>query len=99
MIREYVCELCRRKGVSKLTEHHLIPREKGGRDKPTIWLCEACHKQIHALYTNIELAVRLNTLEKLESDIKISKYLKYIRKQPPTKQIVIKKSRERRMKG
>ena len=29
----------------------------------------------------------------------LSKYLKYIRKQPPTKQIVIKKSRERRMKG
>lgn len=99
MSEEYICELCRRKGFYKLTEHHLIPRENGGRHKDTAWLCEDCHKQIHALYTNKELAVRLNTLSKLEEEENIKKYLKYIRKQPPTKKIVIKKSRHKRMKG
>ena len=98
MIDEYVCELCRRIGVTKVTEHHLIPREEGGKDKMTAWLCEDCHKQIHALYTNKELAVRLNSLEALENDEKISKYLKYIRKQPSTKKVPIKKSREVRRK-
>ena len=71
MSEEYICELCRRKGFYKLTEHHLIPRENGGRHKDTAWLCEDCHKQIHALYTNKELAVRLNTLSKLEEEEKI----------------------------
>lgn len=90
----FVCELCERSGVPKITEHHLIPREHGGRDKETVWLCEDCHKQIHALYTNKELAMRLNTLDKLKSDFKIEKYLKYVKKQCPTKKLSIKKSRE-----
>lgn len=95
-MEEYICELCRRQGVPKLTEHHLIPREEGGKDMQTAWLCEDCHRQIHALFTNKELAVRLNTLELLENDEKIERYLKYIRKQAPTKKAKIKKSRERR---
>lgn len=98
MFEEYTCELCRRSGVLGVTEHHLIPREFGGAKMQVAWLCSDCHKQIHALYTNRELAMRLNTLEKLESDEKISKYLRYIRKQPPTKRTPIKKSREVRRK-
>lgn len=27
-MKELVCELCKRSGVPKLTEHHLIPREE-----------------------------------------------------------------------
>lgn len=98
MKEEYTCELCRRVGVPKITEHHLIPREVGGANMPTAWLCEACHKQIHALYSNKELAIRLNTIKLLENDESISKYLRYIRKQPATKNITIKKSRALRRK-
>ena len=98
-MNELVCELCKRSGVPKLTEHHLIPREKGGRDKETVLLREDCHKQIHALYTNKELAMRLNTLEKLKCDYKIEKYLKYVKKQCPSKKLSIKKSREVRKKS
>ena len=95
----FVCELCKRPGIAKVTEHHLIPREKGGKFGDTVWLCEDCHRQIHALYSNKELAMRLNTLAKLEEDEKILKYLKYVRKQPPTKKVAIKKSREVRKKS
>ena len=98
MNNEYVCELCKREGVPKVTEHHLIPREEGGKDGEVAWLCESCHKQIHALYTNKELAIRLNTLNSLENDINISKYLKYIRKQAPSKKVKIKKSKNVRKK-
>ena len=65
----------------------------------TVLLCEDCHKQIHALYTNKELAMRLNTLEKLKCDYKIEKYLKYVKKQCPSKKLSIKKSREVRKKS
>lgn len=94
----YRCELCRRVGITKITEHHLTPKERGGKNMPTAWLCEDCHKQIHALYTNKELSVRLDSIEKLENDEKIKKYLNYVRKQSPTKKISIRKSREARIK-
>lgn len=95
---KYICELCKRIGVAKVTEHHLIPKEEGGRDKDVAWLCESCHKQIHALYTNKELAKELNTLEKLENDDNITKYLKYIKKQPASKKVKITKSKNVRNK-
>lgn len=98
-MKEYICELCKREGIIKITEHHLIPKEVGGAKLPVALLCQDCHKQIHALYTNKELAMRLNTLQALEKDERIARYLRYIRKQPPTKSISIKKSRAARKKG
>jgi 5-methylcytosine-specific restriction enzyme A len=86
------CELCKRDGV-ELTEHHLTPREVGGRHLDTALLCTTCHKQIHALFTNKELGVKLNTLNKLLEDEKIKRYLRWIEKQPSTAEFTIKKSR------
>lgn len=94
----FICELCRREGITKVTEHHLRPREQGGKYGATAWLCEDCHKQIHALYTNKELAALFYTIERLEKDEKIVRYLKYIRKQSPSKKINIKTSRNVRRK-
>ena len=54
-VRNIICELCRREGIKKVTEHHLIPREQGGRYGAIAMLCDDCHRQIHALYTNKEL--------------------------------------------
>lgn len=98
MSDKYVFELCKREGVPKVIEHHLVPREEGGKDGEVAWLCESCHKQIHALYTNRELVIRLNTLNSLENDDNISKYLKYIRKQPSSKKVKVKKSKNVRRK-
>jgi len=92
-----ICDLCNREGV-RLTEHHLIPREMGGKSSETALLCTTCHKQIHALYSNKELAFMLNTLERLKDDEKIIKYLKWVEKQPPTTEFTIKKSKHVRKK-
>ena len=94
---EDVCELCGREGV-ETTEHHLIPREEGGKNMGTSRLCINCHKQIHALYSNKELAVRLYTIDRLKNDEKIKKYLSWIKKQPITHTATIKKSREKRVR-
>lgn len=88
------CELCEREGVL-LTRHHLIPREEGGQDLDVVSLCEPCHKQIHNFYTNTELAVFLNTIPRLRDDEKIKKYLIFIKKQPSSKRIRVKKSKKR----
>ncbi|WP_078555114.1 HNH endonuclease [Bacillus alkalicellulosilyticus] len=89
------CELCGRE-TSQLTVHHLIPREEGGALLAKAMLCIPCHKQIHALYTNKELALRLHTIKSLQADEKIKKYLKWIRKQAPTQMVKIKKSNSRK---
>ncbi|PYZ91738.1 hypothetical protein CR194_19140 [Salipaludibacillus keqinensis] len=92
------CELCGRNKVT-LTEHHLIPKEEGGTFLETAFLCRPCHKQIHNLYTNQELAVRLFTIERLQNDEKIHKFIKFIRKQPASASVKIKKSNERKYRG
>ena len=91
------CELCEREDVDT-TVHHLLPKEMGGTFEPTAHLCIPCHKQIHALYTNEEIAVRLTTIPKLKEDPQLLRFLKWIRKQPGTKIMKIKKSNERKRK-
>nr|WP_308302395.1 hypothetical protein [Bacillus sp. V5-8f] len=58
---------------------------------PTAMLCKACHKQIHAIYSNRELATRLNTIPLLLDDDEMKKYIKWIRRQPATKAVRTKK--------
>ena len=89
------CELCERENVDT-TVHHLLPKVMGGTFEPTANLCIPCHKQIHALYTNEEIAVRLTTIPKLKEDPQLLRFLKWIRKQPGTKIMKIKKSNERK---
>jgi len=91
------CELCGRIQV-ETTVHHLLPKEMGGTFGATANLCIPCHKQIHALYTNEEIAARYLSLAELRADEKLASFIKWIRKQPPTKLMKIKKSRERRRK-
>lgn len=71
----------------------------GGTLGPTAKLCIPCHKQIHAQYTNEEIAERLTTLRELREDEKLSRFIRWLRKQPPTKLMKIKKSNERKRKG
>jgi hypothetical protein len=91
------CELCGRENV-ETTVHHLVPKEMGGTFGQTANLCIPCHKQIHALYTNDEIAARLSTLAELRNDDQLLRFIKWIRKQPPSKLMKIKKSKERRRK-
>ncbi|WP_294152613.1 HNH endonuclease [uncultured Clostridium sp.] len=92
MAQSHTCELCNR-NVSVITKHHLIPLEKGGKKLDTIHLCPTCHTAIHSLFTNRELASRFNSLELIKRDIKIIKYLKFIKNVPGDSFVPIKKSR------
>lgn len=91
------CELCSRNEV-ETTVHHLLPKEMGGTFGTTANLCIPCHKQIHALYTNTEIAARLTTISELRADEQLSRFIKWIRKQPATKIMEIKKLNDRKRK-
>ncbi|ACK72144.1 conserved hypothetical protein [Gloeothece citriformis PCC 7424] len=92
-----ICQLCERE-MKRLTVHHLVPRQTVKRKKsdpgPTIEICSACHHQIHALFSNIELAQSLNTLEKLKNQPQMDKFLKWITKQTPDKRVKVNRPKE-----
>lgn len=92
MEQNHICELCNR-NVSIITKHHLIPLQKGGKKFETLSLCTTCHKQIHAIFTNRELATHYHTLESLKRDKKIIKFLRFIESVPGDSHVEIKKSR------
>lgn len=86
------CELCGRHPVVT-TVHHLVPREEGGRHLPTARLCPACHRQIHALFTNRDLVrLELTTIDRLKAAPEIASYLNWIVKQPPGSNPTVRKS-------
>lgn len=78
------CSLCQRLvSQEMITLHHLKPREKGGTAEHRTPLCRPCHKQLHAIFSNAELAVLYNTIEALRQATKLQSFLKWIRKQKP----------------
>ncbi|EDX85886.1 hypothetical protein S7335_3589 [Synechococcus sp. PCC 7335] len=88
------CKLCDRT-CPELTEHHLVPRQQTKRKKkknradlgPTISICPPCHKQIHTLFTNKELAAGLYSADRLRSHPDMIKFLAWIAKQDPYKKV------------
>lgn len=90
------CELCQRE-MESLTVHHLIPRQYLKRKKiaasPIINICSACHKQIHALFDNKQLARELNSLDKLKQEPKMQKFLAWVKKQKPRKRVIVRRQR------
>lgn len=87
-----VCALCER-DVAQLTEHHLIPRSRGrrGQELPTIDICSACHRQIHALFTNVQLERELNSVERLRDHPQMERFLKWVRKQDANRRIRVRR--------
>ena len=88
------CELCQREAVS-VTRHHLIPRAvhrkprttrtfKPGELKGRIAiLCAACHKFVHSVLSEKELAAEYTTLENLRTHPEIQKFVQWVSNKPP----------------
>lgn len=87
------CGLCARE-VTDRTRHHLTPREVGGRHLPTVELCRTCHRQLHAMFDNRQLA-DLNTVARLRADPRVAAYLKWVRRRPGATSHRVRRSRRR----
>jgi hypothetical protein len=66
-----------------ITQHHLIPKQKGGKVEHTVPMCRVCHKQVHAIFGNTELARVFNSVEQLREAPQLKSFLKWVRKQKP----------------
>ena len=78
---EVICPLCDR-AIPKLQrdEHHLIPKSHGGRQ--TAVLHRICHRQIHAVFTETELARQYNSIELLKQQGEIVGFIAWVRLKP-----------------
>lgn len=77
-----VCTLCCRVVPAHLiSQHHLLPKQKGGTAGGRVPLCKPCHKQIHATFTNGDLARMYTSIELLRAAPELQPFLKWICKQ------------------
>ena len=76
-----VCPLCEREiPTAQRDAHHLIPKSKGGRE--TEFLHRICHRQIHALFTEKELANAYNNVEQLLTHPEMVTFVTWIKTKP-----------------
>lgn len=76
-----ICPLCDREiPISQRDAHHLIPKSKGGRE--TRFLHRICHRQIHALFTEKELANQYNHVEQLLTRPEIIDFINWVKTKP-----------------
>lgn len=78
----------------ELTKHHLVPKSRGGRE--TVLLCRACHRQLHATFTEKELERRYPTVASLLDAEELRPYLSWVRRRKPTKRVAVKAAKRKR---
>lgn len=86
--RASACELCQRDWIP-LTYHHLIPRSTHDRAlkrawheewelNKVAWLCSACHRCVHRVTTNEDLAQNFHTIDLLLTREDIQSFIKWV---------------------
>ena len=75
------CVLCGRPLGAKVEWHHLVPKSEGGR--ATAPVHPICHRTIHALVGNAELAREYADVEALRARPDMAQYLRWIADKPP----------------
>ena len=76
-----LCPLCGRPiPPSQQDEHHLVPKSKNGKETKT--LHRVCHRQIHALFTENELAKRYCSPEALLEHPQIQEFVRWVSTKP-----------------
>lgn len=89
----HVCPVCDRIIPRQhLEAHHLIPKSKGG--KVTAFLHSVCHKQIHAMLSETELANHFNTIESLKAHEGLAKFIAWIKTKPIDFKERVRKSKQ-----
>jgi 5-methylcytosine-specific restriction protein A len=80
------CGLCGRPfSRSALTRHHCLPRGKGGTADDIELICSQCHGMVHVTFTNETLATVYPTIEQLRKAPELTSYIRWVRKQAPTR--------------
>lgn len=88
------CALCGRPiPPAQRDAHHLVPKSRGGAE--TVWLHRVCHRQVHALLTETELARSYASAEALRRHPVMARFLAWVSDKPPDFNPPIRRSRSK----
>ena len=92
------CPLCERPMVAgpSLDEHHPVPRSHGGCE--TVTMHKICHRAIHAMLSERELAEQFADFDKLRAHPTLAQFIAWVKKRPPEYYDRTRWSRSRRFK-
>jgi len=75
------CALCGRVvPPAQREEHHLVPKSRGGRT--TTVLHRICHRQLHALFSEAQLANEYATVDALLSNEDVARFVAWVSTKP-----------------
>lgn len=78
-----ICAICDRIIIPGMeSKHHLIPKSKGGAYQDYVFVHEICHKQIHALFDEKQLATCYNTVAKLKEHKDVTRFILWVSTKP-----------------
>ena len=91
------CELCGRVMLQgDESTHHLVPKSRGGVKGSTAILHDICHRQMHALFGEKELAIMYNNINSLKAHRDVQRFIKWVSKKDPAFNIKVKIRRKNR---
>lgn len=78
-----ICPICERDMIKGnfIDRHHFYPKCKGGRE--TEYLHKICHRKIHSLFTENELAKEYNNSDVVRNHPEMIKFIKWVSKKHP----------------
>lgn len=86
-----VCPLCDRPiPPAQADAHHLVPKSRGGRH--TAVLHRVCHRQIHALLGEAELARHYASVDALRTHPGLRAFIAWVQGKPPDFFVATRKS-------
>jgi hypothetical protein len=85
------CALCQRPLGARVEWHHLVPKSRGGR--VTAAVHPICHRTIHALVPNADLARSYADPAALREREDVAKFLRWIADKPPDFHVPVRRPR------
>ena len=83
IISSMICPLCDRDiDPGDGDDHHLVPKQKGGKKGDVVHLHRFCHTKIHSIFTNGELKKTYSTVTALRQHPEIEKFVLWVQGKP-----------------
>ena len=77
------CPICGRPMLpgASVDRHHFVPRSEGGRE--TSWVHRICHRKLHSLFTERELARLYATPEAVRAHPEMQRFIRWVGRKHP----------------
>ncbi len=65
-----------------LDRHHFVPKSQGGDPNAWQWVHRVCHRKLHSLFTDRELAEHYASPQAIHAHPDMAAFIRWIRRKP-----------------